>query len=273
MLERAHAPSQSEWIIGGLVPTRVVSLFDADPELAELVPVAERLQARRRAAVRVLELAGPQWSPEDVNAEALPEWFGLLVLRGALVRRVRAASRTGCEILGSGDIFRPWDEDGDHDPLIVGVDWQVLAPTQLAVLDDAFASGVACWPRVSARLMQRTAARARRLGLTAAVTHLPRIHARLLLIFWLLADRWGAVTSDGVVVKLGLTHEVLAALVGSHRPSVTTALKRLSGDGLLFRGSANRWLLTHKALDLLRSVESLSLLDGHPGDEMDARGR
>jgi hypothetical protein len=44
-----------------------------------------------------------------------------------------------------------------------------------------------------------------------------------------LADRWGRVERDGsVVVPLPLTHRLLAGIVGSQRPTVTTALSRLA---------------------------------------------
>jgi len=70
-----------------------------------------------------------------------------------------------------------------------------------------------------------------------------RIDARLLLMMWRLADRWGRVTSDGVVVPLRLTHGWLAHLVGAQRPSVTTALGNLAGAGRVERLDDGSWLL------------------------------
>jgi CRP-like cAMP-binding protein len=115
---------------------------------------------------------------------------------------------------------------------------------------------------INSRLVSRVARRARYLTLTAAVTHLPRASARLLILFWLLAERWGRVGPDGVIVNLRLTHEVLAMLIGAHRPTVTIALQRLSRAGHLTRERADRWLLTNEAIKLLGHPESLGAIDG-----------
>lgn len=237
------------------LPPQAVPLLDVDAELAAVIPEPEREQARWSSAVRMLEVAGPRWDPRAIPTGRL-DWLGLLVVKGLLVRRVGVASRTACEIFGPGDVFRPWDDDGD--PLTIVVEWLVLADTQLAVLDGELSGRLARWPTVSAELVRRVAARARYLTITAAITHHPRAQARLLLMFWLMADRWGVVTVDGMLIRLALTHQVLAALVGCRRPTVTLALKRLADKQLLLRQSSSRWLLTHKAAELLREPESLS---------------
>ena len=61
------------------------------------------------------------------------------------------------------------------------------------------------------------------------------LNRRLLLLLWHLADRWGRVTPDGVRIPLRLTHTLLADLVASRRPSVTTALALLEHEGHLVR--------------------------------------
>lgn len=233
-------------------PRHAVSLLDVDPDLGDAVPEEEYQEARRRAVAHLLEIDGSRWSPEEVTQMAGAGWLGLFVVDGLLIRRVSVAGRTACEIFGVGDLTRPWDEDGEYEPLAITVDWIVLKPARVALLDRHFALRVARWPSISAKLMQRVASRARHLALTQAVTHLPRTHARLLLLFWLLAERWGTVSPDGVVVKLPLTHQVLAMLVGSHRPTVTIALQRLARDGLLIRQAHDRWLLTKQAINALQ---------------------
>jgi hypothetical protein len=243
-------------------PRHAVSLLDVDPDLGDAVPEEEYQEARRRAVAHLLEIDGSRWSPEEVTQMAGAGWLGLFVVDGLLIRRVSVAGRTACEIFGVGDLTRPWDEDGEYEPLAITVDWIVLKPARVALLDRHFALRVARWPSISAKLMQRVASRARHLALTQAVTHLPRTHARLLLLFWLLAERWGTVSPDGVVVKLPLTHQVLAMLVGSHRPTVTIALQKLSRAEMLMRQSPNRWLLTNHAIASLRQPESLSLIGG-----------
>jgi DNA-binding IclR family transcriptional regulator len=81
------------------------------------------------------------------------------------------------------------------------------------------------------------------------------------MLFWLLSDRWGAVTPDGVRVTLPLTHETLAMLVGSRRPTVTLALQRLARAGLLMREPGHSWLLTNRAIELLAQPESLAAME------------
>jgi CRP-like cAMP-binding protein len=172
-------------------------------------------------------------------------------------------------LFGPGDIVRPWDADGDYDPLPISVDWLVLRPSKLAVLDTAFALRVARWPSITSRICSRIAQRARHLALTQAVTHLPRAHPRLLMLFWLLADRWGTVSPEGVRVTLPLTHETLAMLVGSRRPTVTIALQRLARAGLLTREHNHRWLLTTRAIELLAHPESLAVLEDEHAEELE----
>jgi DNA-binding transcriptional ArsR family regulator len=121
--------------------------------------------------------------------------------------------------------------------------------------------------------VSRLAQRARYLTLTQAVTHLPRAYARLLILFWLLAERWGKVGTAGVYVTLPLTHEVLAMLIGAHRPTVTIALQRLTRAGFLIRERSDRWLLTNSAIDTLEHPERLGLVvegESMYGDEQPA---
>ncbi len=147
-----------------------------------------------------------------------PVGSGCFQLDGLMLRRVHVGKRSACELFGPGDIVRPWDADGEYDPLPISLDWIVLRPTRLAVLDAAFALRTARWPAITGQLCGRIAQRARHLALTQAITHLPRAHPRLLMLFWILADRWGTVSAEGVRVTLPLTHETLAMLVGS-RPA------------------------------------------------------
>ncbi|HUA46507.1 MAG TPA: Crp/Fnr family transcriptional regulator [Solirubrobacteraceae bacterium] len=245
------------------MPRQRVMLLDADPDLAEGIPGEELELARQHAVARVLQLDGPIWNPEPVIQASEPGSLGLFQLEGLMIRRVRVGKRLACELLGPGDIVRPWDADGEYDPLPISLDWLVVRPTRLAVLDTAFALRVARWPQITAHLLGRIAQRARNLALAQAVTHLPRTHPRLLMLFWILADRWGTVSGEGVRVNLPLTHETLAMLVGSRRPTVTIALQRLARAGLLIRESNNRWLLTTRAIELLAHPERL----GVPEDE------
>jgi CRP-like cAMP-binding protein len=71
-----------------------------------------------------------------------------------------------------------------------------------------------------------------------AIVHHPRIDARLTMLFWHLADRWGVMGADGVTVPItGLTHSILADLVAAQRPTVSAALGALERKGAIVRVS------------------------------------
>ncbi|MGZ4167786.1 MAG: helix-turn-helix domain-containing protein [Solirubrobacteraceae bacterium] len=241
-------------------PRQTVALLDADPDLSTGVPDEEVALARGRAVASVLELEPPSWDTREIAMRAEGGWLGLFVLDGLLLRRVEVGRRSACELFGPTDLIRPWDADGEYDPLPISVSWMVLKRTRLAVLDTAFVLRIARWPTITSRIVSRVAQRARYLTLTQAVTHLPRAYARLLILFWLLAERWGKVGTAGVYVTLPLTHEVLAMLIGAHRPTVTIALQRLTRAGFLIRERSDRWLLTNSAIETLEHPERLGLV-------------
>ena len=254
-------------------PRHMVALLDVDPDLAIGVPPQEAEVARSRAVAAVAELEPPGWDPAQLVQRSEPGWLGLYVLDGLLLRRVEVGKRSACELFGPTDLIRPWDSDGEYDPLPISVSWLVLKRTRLAVLDTAFVLRIARWPTITSRIVSRVAQRARYLTLTQAVTHLPRAYVRLLILFWLLAERWGKVSTEGVYVTLPLTHEVLAMLIGAHRPTVTIALQRLTRAGFLIRERSDRWLLTNRAIQTLEHPESMALVvdDGELyGDEQPA---
>src|SRR5262249_31512820 len=77
-----------------------------------------------------------------------------------------------------------------------------------------------------------------------SIHSLKRVDTRLLAFFWHLADRFGKVTADGVLIPLPLTHRQLALLVGAQRPSVTSALGALAERELLRRDEPGSGLLS-----------------------------
>ena len=246
---------------------QTVSLLDADPDLAAGVPADDLEAARRRAVAAVVEVGPPEWDPRAVSAMAEPGWLGLFVIDGLMIRRVTVGKRAACELFGPSDLLRPWDADGEYEPLPINIDWLVLKPVRLAVLDAAFVLRTGQWPSINSGIVSRVVQRARYLSLTEAVMHLPRAHPRLLILFLLLAERWGKVGPDGVRVSLPLTHEVLGMLIGAQRPTVTIALQRLARAGLLRRERTDCWLLTNAAIERLRHPERLALLDADDDGE------
>ncbi|MGH2890173.1 MAG: hypothetical protein ACRDNJ_11145, partial [Solirubrobacteraceae bacterium] len=192
---------------------QVVVLLDEDRDLATGLDREQLSEARGRALATVIELEPPGWDTAPLRQQADPGWLGLFVLDGLLIRRVNVGKRSACELFGPGDLIRPWDTDGEYDPLPISVEWLVPKRTRLALLDSGFTLRTARWPTINGRIVGRISTRARYLALIQAVTHLPRAFARLLILFWLLAERWGKVRPDGVHITLPLTHEILAMLI------------------------------------------------------------
>jgi hypothetical protein len=217
------------------------SLLEADPDLGALLSEARRKEAERELVVRTHRLGVGTW---DVGrlATAGAEHVGLLVLTGVLAREVVVADHASAELLGPGDLLRPW-QCAKASLLPTDVVWSVLSPTSLAVLDRRFATELSRWPEITAALLDRLSERSLRLATTQAISQLTRVDRRLSALFWHLAERWGRVAGEGVIVPLALTHRILGQLVGARRPTVSTALSELAERGELVRRPDGSWLL------------------------------
>ena len=121
--------------------------------------------------------------------------------------------------------------------------WTVLSPLSVAVLDRRFAAEMSRYPEITASLFDRLSERSLRLATTQAISQLTRVDRRLKALFWHLAERWGRVSGDGVIVPLALTHRILGQLVGARRPTVSTALSELNERAELIRRPDGSWLL------------------------------
>ena len=168
-------------------------------------------------------------------AEADVHHHGFLIVDGLLSREVDVLGRRCVELLGPGDVLRPWmwDLDGAHVQAEVG--WVVLEPTRLAVLDHRLVLRINPWPQLGLELFARGTRRAHALAVSLAIAHHPRVEDRLLLTLWYLGERWGKVGTGGIAVPLPLPHQRLADLVGAHRPSVTAAMGELAKADLISR--------------------------------------
>ena len=219
----------------------LVRVFHHEPDL--LAGVEPRVAAcLTRAAVAPRLLVSPgTWQPPD--DEATQRSFGLLVLDGLMTRTIDVSGRDCPELVGTGDLLRPWDRC-DADALVPErTTWHALEPTTLAVLDERFAAIVCRCPPVVAALLSRAVQRSREVAFQLAIAHVRRAETRLLMLLWHLGDRFGRVTRDGVHVPVRLTHELIAQLTCMRRPTVTSTLQRLSRDGEVVRRTDGTWLL------------------------------
>jgi CRP/FNR family cyclic AMP-dependent transcriptional regulator len=220
----------------------VVRLLEADPDLAVLLSDARRADAERDLVVRTQRVPVGEWRATQVVAGP-SQHIGLLILAGILSRELRLASDLSDELLGPGDLVRPWQPPASTSLLPLGARWSVLSPLTVAVLDRRFAAAVAFYPEVIAALFDRVDARSTRLATTQAISQMTRVDRRLMALFWHLAERWGRVSGDGIIVPLALTHRILGQLVGARRPTVSSALSELAQRQELVRRADGSWLL------------------------------
>jgi CRP/FNR family cyclic AMP-dependent transcriptional regulator len=233
------------------VDAQTIALVDADPDLADLLDPGELPRARAEARTGVHRLSAGEWDARDAHM-AETHHRGFLIADGLLSRNVEVLGRSCVELVGPGDVMRPWtwDEAGSHVQAEVG--WIVLEPTRLAVLDDALVRSIMPWPQLGLELFNRGTRRAHHLAVALAIAHHQRVDDRLLLSLWHLAERWGRVHPDGIVLPLPLGHQRLAALVGASRPTVTTALGELTAAGRIGRRGGGDWVLHGAPPDQLR---------------------
>jgi hypothetical protein len=210
-----------------------------DPELADAIPPERRQAAIEECVAREISVPAGGWHPSDAV-----EGIGVLVLGGLIVHRAGIDGRYGAELLGQGDLLRPWQREPESiTPLRVTKAWSIVDRTRLAVLDDDFVPYVARYPELAASLVARAITRSRNLLVNIAIVHQARVDVRLHMLLWHLAARWGRVRSDGTALPLRLTHNVLADLVAARRPTVTSALSDLSRRGLV-RFRDDTWVLS-----------------------------
>lgn len=211
-----------------------------DPELSEALPPADRDSAREHCIAPAINLPRGRWDGQRIDMT--PGGIGLLVLRGLLIRRVDVGGGFGAELLGQGDLLRPWQGEGAQSSLSSTSGWRVLEDVRIAVLDRQTAARFARYPELTGRLVAKSLERSRNLATAMAIAHHSRVDTRLHMLFWHLADRWGRVCPDGVLIPLRLTHAMLADLVSARRPSVSTGLSEMTRNGLVERVGRG-WLL------------------------------
>ena len=223
-----------------------VQVLTVDPDLVrELDPVRAR-EAAQRLYARAFDIPRGRWQAKLGMLEGTRP-IGLLILDGLLIREATVDDHPSTELLGPGDLIRAWS-DGDHEELLPRtIEWTALTATRFAIIDHAFAVRAAQWPEVFSGLLDRAARRTERLAVMQAIAHLTRVDDRLLALMWCLAERWGRVVPNGVVVSLRLSHRTLAGMVGARRPSVTTALGQLMARGEIERRDDGEWLLRGEA--------------------------
>lgn len=225
-------------------PAGRIAILDVDPDLAGNKTGQDLAALRDRLTTPVYRLGSgilPEPPPPQRDNQ-----LGFLVLKGLLLYEVIAAGRATAELLGPGDLIRPWSRE------LIGTlasqtKWTVLEQVLLADLAALRPTRVTEAGEILEALLTRCADRAESVAIQRSITAHVRVDVRVLAYLWHMADRFGVVIPGAVKLDVPLTHAVLARLIGARRPTVTTALQRLNQLGYLRRdgrafvllGSAN----------------------------------
>jgi CRP/FNR family transcriptional regulator, cyclic AMP receptor protein len=225
------------------VRDKTVCLLDALPEVVAMLDADDLERARAELVAPLIEHEEGDW-PTPAQEVFDPLALGIFVMDGMMARHVRLGETTTTELVGPGDLLRPpaFEAAGEA-RFPSGIEFTVLEKARLAVLDRTVTEAVCHWQPVVTWIATAAVRRSFALAELLALSHLRRVDARLLVLFWQLALRFGRVGTDGVTVPLKLTHETLGRVVGAQRPSVTTALSQLEAVGHVSRRNGGGWLL------------------------------
>lgn len=239
--------------------SEVIHVLAEDPDLADLLTGSRLEPAIQDCVAGVVRFEPGEWSPPPVTGD-LRSGLGMLLLDGLLVRRVGVGGRVGSELLGEGDLLRPWEGEDGEGPNRQKGRWSALRRGRLALLDRDFTCRACRHPEIIAALFGRAIKRSRFMAVTMAILHQPRIDVRLHMLLWELAERWGHVHRDGVHLPMRLTHSMLGELVAARRPTVTKALGEL-GQRSAAVWTGDHWLLTGPPPSELEAIHSVSITE------------
>jgi hypothetical protein len=220
-----------------------VRVLEADPDLGNGLDPEAFATAQRELVVRTVTAERGAWDLDQTWAATGAE-LGLLMLEGVMARDAGVGRRVSLEVLGQGDLVRPWPKDRHAEALQVDLRFNVLEPVRFAVLDGAFATAAARWSTVLGQVTGRVMGRATSASLRLLIHQVVRIDDRVLLSLWGLAERFGRVTPDGILIPVPINHTMMARFVGAQRPTVSQAVGELTRRGEVERLEDGGWLLT-----------------------------
>jgi len=230
-------------------------VLELDPELGARLTPEQRREAEAAVVAQMFELPPGPWTIETVTESGA---LGILIVEGLAGAQVGTPDRAFLELLGPEDVVQPWVDPGSDASVPTELDWGFLEPTRVLMLGRETALAIGLFPELMAALMARLVVRSRRLAFQLAAHGIVRIEERLTVLLWHFADRWGRVTTDGVVLSMKLTHQQLADVAGAQRPSVTTALGALESQGRLSRRPGHEWVLHGEPPSLYRHLREVA---------------
>lgn len=226
-------------------------LLDVDPALGAGLTGRALDVARGLVVAPVDALDRGPWRP---TSPARPDQhLGFMLLEGFLFRRILVAGRESAELLGPGDLLRPWQPMRGWE-LDAAATWTVVEPCALATLDERLTGIIGRWPELIAAVVGRAVERSRVLAVRMGIAQMAGVELRMLALLWHLAARFGHRQGDRCVVPIRLTHQMLGALVRTQRPTASGALRRLAEQGLVARADDGWWALSGDPPDRLEAL-------------------
>lgn len=218
-------------------PEGRTGLLDALPEFARFLATEDR-ELLSAVTLPTLDVSERPLAVSELLEKR--NAFGAVVIDGMLLHYLQIGAQPGLRILGSGDLVAL--RDAPRSSLFGVSSCRAIASTRIALLGRELLLAMRHVPRLAIGLHTEMAEQMQRLATQLVICQLPRVEDRVLAMLWLLAESWGRVTPSGTTLPLALTHEVIGALVGARRPTVTLALGELANRGALVQQDRG-WLL------------------------------
>jgi CRP-like cAMP-binding protein len=166
-----------------------------------------------------------------------------VVVDGLVLHDLAVGAEPGLRILGTGDVI---STPGQSTSVLERSHYRAMPGTELALLGTEFLNAAQREPMLLVGLQAASAEQTERLAAQLVICQMPRVADRVLTMLWLLAESYGRVTPAGTRLQLTLTHELLGAMVGARRPTVTLALGELAKRGAVVHQDGS-WLLLQPA--------------------------
>lgn len=218
-----------------------VSLAAVWPEILARVPAEDRQLAERKLMLPLISVRDEHFA--EVIMPHSPGAFGLVIVDGVVLKETTLARRSALELKGPGDVLAPRLTAIDQLESRAVSHYLAHERVSLGVIGAHFRQARSRWPGIADFLEECLGRQIDRASMHIAMLHQPRVEDRLIAFFADLAERFGHVSPDGILIDLPLTHDIIGGLVGSRRPTVTLALRNVASDGLLERLEDNRWKL------------------------------
>jgi CRP/FNR family transcriptional regulator, cyclic AMP receptor protein len=246
-------------------------VLEFDPDLGNGIDPEEWELARSACLARLCHVPSGSWEIGETAAEQ-PRLLGFVIVAGLVCQEVALRERHMFEFLGPGDVVHPPVMPAGQ-RLGAAVICTAAVDTTVLALGESFIRAAARWPGLLVAVRERLGAQRENLAIQGLIAQFARAEDRVLLQLWHLADRWGRVTTEGTLVPLSLTHELLGQMIAARRPTVTLAVAALESQGLIRRVDGPGWLLTPAADQAVAAIAGDGPSAGALGESFRHRAR